>query len=380
MTKNQKILLLSASAGAGHLRAADALQKILMTHPNVATVEHWDMLKYTNRVFRHLYGRMYLDLVNKIPAMLGWFYDLSDTPYQNDDVRIAFEKLNAKRLIRALEQFAPDHIICTHFTPAAIVSWLNEHGKISHRPSIVVTDFDCHAMWFVRNYDQYFVALPETKVYMERVGIDPEKIHITGIPIDPIFELRKEQNAARRALGLSEDRFTILVSAGGFGVGPVENLIGELLKIRHPVQIVAIAGKSEELKIKLDILAENLKRDAAQAKPVLHCVGFTNQMDEYMAAADILVGKSGGLTTSEALARGLPLCIVNPIPGQEERNSDHLLEAGAAIRCNNLPTLGWKLEQLIKQPERLAKLQEGARRLGQPLASRRIIETFLGQF
>ncbi len=362
------------------MRAADALQKVLMNHPDVAVVEHWDMLKYTNRVFRHLYGRMYLDLVNKIPAVLGWMYDLSDTPYQNDEVRIAFEKLNARKLIQALEQFAPDHIICTHFTPAAIVSWLNDRGKIAHRPSIVVTDFDSHAMWFVRNYEQYFVALPETKAYMERIGIAAEKVQVTGIPIDPVFELRKEKEASRRSRGLIEDRFTILVSAGGFGVGPVENLIRELLRIKHPVQIVAIAGKSEELKGKLDALAQSLAQGETSLQPILHCVGFTTQMDEYMAAADILVGKSGGLTTSEALASGLPLCIVNPIPGQEERNSDHLLEAGAAIRCNNLPTLGWKLEQLISQPERLAKLQEGARSLGRPLASRHIVEALLGDF
>lgn len=362
------------------MRAADALAKVLTLHPDVATVEHWDMLKYTNRVFRHLYSRIYLDLVNKIPAMLGWFYDLSDTPYHNDDMRIVFEKLNASRLVRALKEFAPDHIICTHFTPAAIVSWLNERGTINQRPAIVVTDFDCHAMWFVRNYERYFVALPETKVYMERVGLDPNKIEVTGIPVDPVFESPKDCNATRRALSLAEDRFTILVSAGGFGVGPVENLIQELLRISLPVQIVAIAGRSEELKAKLDALAAKMQRSGENHQPTLHCVGFTTQMDEYMATADILVGKSGGLTTSEALARGLPLCIVNPIPGQEERNSDHLLEAGAAIRCNNLPTLAWKLEQLITHPERMIKLREEARRLGQPFAARRIVKRVVGAF
>ena len=367
------VLLLSASAGAGHVRAADALLKAFQSRPAVGRVEHWDMLKYTNRVFRHLYSRAYLDLVNRAPAMLGWFYDLADLPFQRDKARVIFEKLNAHRFIRAARTFAPDLVVCTHFTPAAVLSWLIDRGQWQLAPAVVVTDFDCHATWLVRNFSRYFVALEETRVYLERLGIDPAKIRVTGIPIDPLFETGKPAVEVRRMLGLAPDRFTILVSAGGYGVGPVERLIQELLSIRAPVQIAAIAGRSEELKAKLDALAA--QHQGAQVK--LHTVGFTTQMDEYMAAADILVGKAGGLTTSEALARGLPLCVINPIPGQEERNSDHLLEEGAAIRCNNLPALAWKLEQIIADAPRFERLRVNARRLGRPHAARAVVEELL---
>lgn len=370
----KKVLLLSASAGAGHMRAADALAKVFEQRADVAQVEHWDMLKYTNRVFRHLYSQMYIDLVNKAPAMLGWFYDLSDKPFRHDKLRVAFEKLNSLRFIKAVERYKPDLVVCTHFTPAAILSWLLETKELSILPAVTVTDFDCHAMWLVHHYLKYFVALPETKVYLQRMGIEESKIEVSGIPIDPVFETPKEQKAMRRALGLIEDRFTILVSAGGFGVGPVENLLAELLRIEHPAQIAAIAGRSAELKSKLEAMAAQLQG----GRTALHAVGFTTQMDEYMAAADIIVGKAGGLTTSEALARGLPLCVVNPIPGQEERNSDHLLEAGAAVRCNNLPTLSWKIDQIISQPERIAVLRRQARSLGRPSAARQIVESLLG--
>jgi len=369
----KKILLLSASAGAGHMRAADALRKVFETHTDVSHVEHWDMLKYTNRVFEHLYGKMYLDLVNKAPAMLGWFYDLSDTPYKNDKLRVIFEKLNSTRFIRAVKKYSPDLVVCTHFTPAAILSWLGERGEISLAPAITVTDFDCHAMWLVRNYARYFVALPETKAYLTCMGIDASKIEVTGIPIDPIFEIPKDKQETRRSLGLAETTFTILVSAGGFGVGPVEKLLQELLRLTQPLQIVAIAGQSEELKAKLDIIATS----ATQEPVTLHPVGFTQKMDDYMAAADILVGKAGGLTSSEAMARGLPLCIVNPIPGQEERNSDHLLEAGAAIRCNNLEVLSWKLAQLIPDRDRMRMLQEQALKFGRPFAARQIVDCLM---
>lgn len=355
------------------MRAADALFKVFEKHAEVSHVEHWDMLKYTNRVFRHLYSRVYLDLVNKAPSMLGWFYDFSDTPYRHDKLRVIFEKLNSARFIRAVKQYEPDLIVCTHFTPAAVLSWLVDKGQLSIIPAITVTDFDCHAMWLVHNYTKYFVALPETQAYLERMGVESDKIEVTGIPIDPLFEAVKDRAATRRSLGLVADMFTLLVSAGGFGVGPVEKLIRELLRIKHPVQVVAIAGRSEELKSKLAALAIN----TANGQVKLQAVGFTTQMDEYMFAADMLVGKAGGLTSSEALATGLPLCIVNPIPGQEERNSDHLLEAGAAVRCNNLPTLAWKLEAIIANPKRLAFLRQNARELGRPAAARQIVESLM---
>jgi processive 1,2-diacylglycerol beta-glucosyltransferase len=165
------------------------------------------------------------------------------------------------------------------------------------------------------------------------------------------------------------------VSAGGFGVGPVEALVHTLLELRHPVQLVVICGRSAELKARLDELAA---ARPPHVTPALHVVGYTTEMDEHMAAADLLVGKPGGLTSSEALARGLGLVIVHPIPGQEERNADHLLEAGAAIRCNNLPALAWKIDRMLGDPARLTVMRANARRLARPHAARDIAATLLG--
>ncbi len=166
----------------------------------------------------------------------------------------------------------------------------------------------------------------------------------------------------------------MLVSAGGFGVGPVERLAQSLLELRHSAQAVVVCGRSAALKAKLDELAAGLPADP---RVRLHVVGYTTEMDEYMAAADLLVGKPGGLTTSEALARGLVMVIVNPIPGQEERNADHLLEEGTAIRCNNLPVLAYKIDRLLDDPERLAAMHADVRRLARPNAARNVVQTSL---
>jgi processive 1,2-diacylglycerol beta-glucosyltransferase len=161
---------------------------------------------------------------------------------------------------------------------------------------------------------------------------------------------------------------TLLLSVGGFGLHGAARILEALLAIRQPVQIVAIAGARAEVRARL-------QRVAAGAPPRhrIHVLGFTTAMDELMAAADLLVGKAGGLTSSEALARGLPLLIVNPTPGQEERNSDHLLEAGAAVRCNNLSTIAWKVERLLGEPGRLDRLRESARAAGRPRSALDIV-------
>ncbi len=372
--EKRKILILSASAGAGHVRAADALLQVCRAHPGIGEVQHWDMLKYTTRLFRHIYSQVYLDLINKAPRMLGWIYDTFDTPWRNEKMRLAFEKFNAGPFLKAAMAFAPDHIICTHFTPASLIGWLYEKGKIPVKPAIVVTDYDCHAMWLNRTYQQYFVLLDETREFLAQMGIDPARITMSGIPIDPVFMKFKPRDAVCRKLELAGNMFTILVSAGGYGVGPVEALLTELLKLTRPVQIVVIAGRSEELKAHLDQIAARQNRNSSIR---LIPVGFTTLMDEYMAAADLLLGKPGGLTTSEAMARNLPLCIVNPIPGQEERNSAHLLELGVAIRGNNLPTLAYKIQKLIDDPQRLAQMRQNTRLLAHPEAAETIVNTVM---
>jgi processive 1,2-diacylglycerol beta-glucosyltransferase len=229
-------------------------------------------------------------------------------------------------------------------------------------------------MWLCHHYEHYFVALDETREHLVSLGIPSEKISATGIPIDPVFAEKKDRTAMRRKLGLAPGRTTILLSAGGFGVGPIEHIVTTLMALRHPAQVVAICGRNAELKARMDTLA----RDPRCPPGLLHPVGYTTAMDEYMSAADLLVGKPGGLTTSEALAKGIVPVIVNPIPGQEERNSDHLLEEGAAIRCNNLPVLAWKIDRLLDDAPRLARLRANVRRFARPHAARDIVRIALG--
>jgi processive 1,2-diacylglycerol beta-glucosyltransferase len=323
-------------------------------------------------MFRTLYSKGYLEMVQKQPHLLGWFYDRTDRPWKNEKIRLALDRVHTQPLIKEIRSHDPDLILCTHFLPAEMVSWMRAKKKTRARHGIVVTDFDAHALWFCHHYDWYFVALEETALFLERVGIRPEAIHVTGIPIDPVFSKPLDKREIRAKQKLDPDLTTLLISAGGYGVGPMEKIVTSLSNLDAPLQVVAICGKSKELKAKLETMKNHLQR--RQSKLRLIPVGFTREMDEWMAAADLMIGKPGGLTTSEALARGLPMMIVNPIPGQEERNADHLLEWGCAVRCNNILTLDYKLRNLLTAPDMLSRLSANCVQWARPSAAKQIIE------
>jgi processive 1,2-diacylglycerol beta-glucosyltransferase len=371
-----RVLILSASSGAGHVRAAEALEKAFDAHGG-CQVENIDAIDYVSQLFQRLYDDAYIAMVQHAPSLMGLLYDRTDQPWSHPRRRLALDRLNAQPMIRMLKRVQPHLCIATHFLPAEILAWLIAKKKLSARHVIVVTDYDVHAMWLCRTVDRYDVALPESLEYLAGIGVPREKLRVTGIPVDPLFEVPVARRDARRKLGLSLDSLVLLISAGGYGVGPVEQLVRGLLALGQPWQLLAIAGKSEKLGARLEQMSKTAGK-LPDGENRLVAVGFTRQMDQYMAAADALIGKSGGLTTSEALARGLPMILIEPIPGQEERNADHLLEAGAAIRCNNLPAAPWKIASLLENPEKLSAMRAAAAAMARPAAARTIVEDALG--
>jgi processive 1,2-diacylglycerol beta-glucosyltransferase len=375
--RQPRVLILSTSSGAGHVRAAQALEKAFRAQAD-CEVEHIDALEHVSKLFQRLYDKAYIRLVRRAPDLMGLLYEQTDKPWRHPRERLAMDRLNTQPMIRLLKKIQPDLCVATHFLPAEILAWLIVKKKLQARHAIVVTDYDVHALWLCRTVDRrYYVAMQESLEYLANIGVPREKLHVTGIPIDPLFEKPIRDADARKKLGLAASESILLLSAGGYGVGPLEQLVKDLLAMQRPWQIVAIAGKSEPLKKRLDALGKGAGKTPS-GQPRLVPVGFTTEMDQYMAAADLLIGKAGGLTTSEALARELPMALVEPIPGQEERNADHLLEGGAAIRCNNLPAAAWKIATLVDQPEKLRAMKQAALAMARPDAARVIARDALG--
>lgn len=366
----RRVLIISTSAGTGHVRCAEALQKAFAADSRVGQVVHEDALKYTNKLFRDFYSTLYAKLVRNAPQFLGFMYRASDEPWKNEAVRLQFDRLNTRPLVKFIREFDPQITVCTHFMPAGIISHLIQKEELDTHLSIVVTDMDCHAMWLSRLFHRYFVAIDETKAHLEALGLPAERISVTGIPIDPVFSQPIDRAAARAALGLAPGKPTLLLSAGALGVGPTEIVVRKLMELRHDAQTIVICGKSDELRERITSLV-------GASNPAFCVLGYSDRMHELMRMSDLFIGKPGGLTTSEALACGLPMAIVSPIPGQEERNSDHLLEEGAAVKCNELTTIAFKIDRLLKDPPRLARMAAAARALGRPDAAHEVVRTLL---
>jgi processive 1,2-diacylglycerol beta-glucosyltransferase len=281
------------------------------------------------------------------------------------------DRLNTKPLVRFIRAFDPHIIVCTHFMPAGIISHLIATEKLQAQLSIVVTDFDFHAMWLSRAFHRYFVAIDETKAYLQMLGMPTDRITVSGIPIDPVFGKPVNRTQECAQLGLDPAKPILLLSAGALGVSPTEFILEQLLLLSHLAQILVICGRDEELKRRVEQRVRNLHDRAVRV------FGYTDEMHRWMKTADLFIGKPGGLTTAEAVASGLPMCVFNPIPGQEERNCDHLLEEGIAVKCNDLITLPFKISKLLDDPARMAQMKLQALRFAKPDAAQTVVRTLI---
>lgn len=366
----KRVLILSTSAGSGHKAAAAAIEKVFRQSSSVAEVINKDALEFTNDTFRQIYSDLFLELVKNNPHLLGWWYDESDQPWKTDEWRLLFDRLNTEPLIQFIREFSPDIVVCTHYMPAGIISHMLARRQIDAVLGIVTTDFDFHSMWLSRAFHRYFVALDETKAHLTAVGLPASRITVSGIPVDPAFGRPADRAAIVAHYGLRDDQPVLLLSAGAVGGGPIRAIVDQLMQLKHATQTVVVCGKNRDL------------RRAVEAQVVpqaerFRVLGYTTDMAALMQAATLFIGKPGGLTSSECLAAGLPMLIGMPIPGQEERNSDHLLEKGAAIKFNDITVISYKIDRLLDEPQRLDCMRRAARRLGRADAARTIVETLL---
>lgn len=369
----QKIAILSVSAGAGHVRAAQALQAAAEKwYPGVETV-HIDLMELVPKLFKTIYADTYIKVVERHPAFWGYLYDKSDHERVDSALsrlRIAIERLNTQKLKQVLAEINPDHVICTHFLPAQLLSGKIGRGSFDRPVWVQVTDFDVHALWIHPHISGYFAAHEEVAWRMAERGIPAERIRVTGIPIMPVFGERYDRAACAAEFGLDPQKTTLLMMSGGAGVGGIEVLAERLLQLDGDFQLVALAGKNEKL-------LEELKNIASHHPGRLFPMGFTRVIERIMAASDLAITKPGGLTTSECLAVGLPMIVVSPIPGQEERNADFLLENGAALKACDAGALAWRVDRLLREPERMAAMRAHALGLGRPDAAREVLSTVL---
>jgi len=334
-----------------------------------------DTLDCTPALFRKMYIKAYIELVQRAPEVWGYLYDKSDAVVSSESkrarVRLAFDKLNSRAFSKMLEETAPGVIVCTHFLPLELLSDLKGRGKFSVPVHAVVTDVSPHAFWVYPHIDHYHVATSTAARELEMKGIPAGRISVTGIPVDPIFASRTAAPVARQALGLPE-RPTILLLSGGFGVGPMTKLLASFRECQSELSLAVVAGRNAELEAECRALAATL--------PVpVKVHGFVSNIHELMDAADLIVTKPGGLTTTEILAKGKPMALVAPIPGQEQRNCEYLLEEGAAVRLYDVSDASYYLRHWLEDTTRMKRMQKAAREIAKPRAAEAIADSLLAE-
>lgn len=365
----KRIHVLSVSAGAGHVRAAQALVAAASDF-DALEVRHVDVLDLVPASFRTLYGEFYLKLVERHPHLWAWMYDKTDrTPRDAwfSRMRRAIERLNTRKLASLIDDFAPDAIVCTHFLPADLLARRIAHGATLPPVFVQVTDFDLHRLWVQEGMAGYLVASEEVAFRVRGYLPEQSGIAVSGIPIMPAFSQTRNRAECAAELGLDASRRSVLVMTGGAGIASGSAMVERMLTIDADFQIIALAGRNESLLARYRELA-------AQKPGRLFPLGFTTTVERIMACADIAVTKPGGLSTSECLAMGLPMILIAPIPGQEERNASHLLEQGAALLALDAGALEFRLRRLLDEPGLLDTLRTRCLALRRPNAARDVLD------
>ena len=369
----KKILLLSVSAGAGHTRAAEAIRAWAIANDCAVTATHLDVMNFMGSGLRRIYTSFYISLVKQAPTLWGCVYRVTNEARPDgwlQALRRRAERLCAGPLLREIAAIAPDVIICTHFLPAEVLSGLIARGRLHCPVWVQVTDFDLHRMWVHRHMAGYFAANEEVALRMREQGIPAAAIRVSGIPIMPAFSQQLERRVCAPEFGLAPQKMTFLLMGGGAGLGKLEAMAQRLLSLQENFQLVVLAGKN------IRALAA-LRELAARYPGRLFVQGFTDQVERLMACADLVITKPGGLTTSECLAMGLPMIILAPIPGQEERNADFLLEQGVALKAWDALSLEYRIRHLLAHPDKLHDMHLKAQALALPRAACTVLDTVL---
>jgi processive 1,2-diacylglycerol beta-glucosyltransferase len=358
----ERVLILSAGVGSGHNSAAAAVQQACAARADIAEVQVLDVLQVSSVLYRALLGKGYFALVEDLPWLVDWGYDISDPPFRRRGPIDPWTRANAVPVIGAIKRFRPTAIVCTHFLPAQLLASLLLRGVIDARTAIVTTDYDFQGLWLTGAFHALFLAREEGRVELMALGLPPDRVAATGIPIATQLNAAPARDANEPPM--------LLISAGATGGDYAVSVVRQTLHMRSSFTATIVCGRN-------DALRQRIEQLVAPAGDRYRVLGFTAEMPQLLRRADLFVGKPGGLSASECMAAGLPMVLVNPIPGQEVRNGDYLMEQGAAVRCNTAATIGWKIDEVLREPGRLQRMQAAARRTGRPDAAADVLSGLL---
>ena len=391
----KKVLIMSASTGGGHNRAARAIKEEL-TNKSIDGItidcEIIDSLKIVNGTMDKLISRGYEKSAKYTPKAWGGVYKLTESNLisRNEFKDNPLTSLISRKLKKLIEVKKPDLIIGTHPFPMIALSTLKKHSQLSKNNELstftesfhkyyqnldipplitVLTDYTTHSAYIQNEIDYYIAGHEYVKELLIEDGIEAEKIKPYGIPVEKSFLTNRSRETVLSELNLDPNKFTVLLMGGSFGAGSIKDTLSELISIDRDFQIIVITGRNKSLKEKLE---KNLMSYEQSIDKNICVLGFTDKMNDLLSAVDILVSKPGGLTTTESLLKEVPMIVPYFIPGQEEENLDFLSNCGASLRTSKKYTLGIILKVLIDNPDRIDMAKQNIRSIKKLNASQDI--------
>lgn len=375
----KKIIIFYAAYGGGHLSAARSIKENIETNYSNVDVKLVDCMEYVNKVVNKVTTKAYSEMAKKAPRTWGKVYWKSQKgPLAH--ISTTSNKVLSIKLNKLLKDFKPDIIISTHPFGTQMCAYLKKLGKLDAKIATVMTDYAPHDQWLVLNkyVDYYFVSHDEMKKKLHEKGIPNEKIYATGIPLSNKFLLKYDKAEILRSFGLSSDRKTVLFFGGGeFGLGKSKTfkIFRTFVENNNNIQIVAISGKNPKMKENFENLVDEL--DKHEYVKILE---YTDKVPELMSISDLVVTKPGGLTTTESLASGLPIVVINPIPGQEEENATYLESHKVAIWIKSNDDVEKILNDLFSNPAKMHEMKVRARLLSKKSSTKDICKILLNRF
>ncbi len=355
----KKILLLYISEDSGHHCASIAIEKALKKlDTNIETL-NINSFNYTNPILEKIINRTYMSVVKRTPEIWEYLYDNPKVMRQVQKLRDMIHRFNKGKLKTLLDEFKPDGIICTQAFPCGLIADYKKTFNLSTPLIGVLTDYAPHSYWIFDKVDRYIVPSAETGQKLIDNGVDPAKIMPFGIPIDEKFLERADKDEIFKKLSLGPNVSVILIMGGTQGLGPIKELVTLLDKSHLSLQMLIACGTNKKL-------YKWLERRKGRFKKKTIIFSFADNINELMHISTIIVTKPGGITTAEALAKGLPMIIVNPLPGQEAMNTKFLLKEGVAVKAENPADVAILLEELLYSKTKLRQMIDKARSLSKP--------------
>jgi len=359
----KRVLFLSASVGVGHTAAAQAVRSALAARDPSIETQTVDSYRYAASIFSKVVADGYIGMVKTVPQLYRYIYDRAERATHVPAFRSWLSQYTASNLRAFVNERKPDVVVCTHAFPCGVMSEYKRQFDPALPVVGIVTDFAVHPFWIYPNVDAYAVATREIRGALVARGVPHARVLVSGIPIDARFGApRLPVEELRLALGLPLDRRIVLIMGGGIGIGPLDMMMRALERIDVPVAAAVIVGRNGRLQKRVVAAAEHTDYP-------LRVYGFVENVYDYMHASDVLLSKPGGLTSSEALSAQLPMVLVKPLPGQEERNTLYLVSRRAAVRAVGERQLEQAVADVLTSAAKRAALCERMKHLRRPDAA-----------